>query len=95
MEPSHSSLETETPCHPSFAEKLDIVRQMVASLETVTIAGQRHLMGKVLAFVDGQIDRVVLRASPPNRQFLLQELALLRNETDRQLPSVPVFGRRA
>ncbi len=94
MELSHSTAETENIPQPSLAEKLEIVRQMVASLETVTIAGQRHLMTKVLAFVDGQVDRAV-RGSSLDRRRLLEQLALLKHETDRQLPSVPVFGRRA
>ena len=80
---------------PSLVEKLTTIRQMLATLETVTIAGQRHLMTKVVAFVDGQVSRAISQAGPGNRRMLLEQLMLLKGEAGRQLPSVPVFGARA
>jgi len=79
----------------SLAEELATIRQMVATLDTVTIAGQRHLMAKVLAFVDGQVEQAIRHAGSGNRGMLLEQLALLKRESDRQLPSVPDFGQRA
>jgi len=92
---THSIPEGHTPQPTSLAEKLATIRQMVATLDTVTIAGQRHLMAKVLAFVGGQVERAIRHAGAGNRGMLLEQLALLKRESDRQLPSVPAFGQRA
>ena len=95
MQLTYSNPGSEVPRPPSLADKLATIRQMVASLETVTIAGQRHLMTKVLDFVDGQVARTIAGAGRGNGHMLLQQLTLLRNETGRPLPSVPAFGERA
>jgi hypothetical protein len=80
---------------PSLGEEFATIRQMLATLDSLTIAGQRHLMAKVVSFVDGQMTRVLQHVGPGNRRTLLDQLALLKGESDRQLPSVPVFGQRA
>jgi hypothetical protein len=95
MKPTHSISEYFGRRPPSLAGRLTTVRQMLATLDTVTIASQRHLMTKVLAFVDGQVERAIKHAGAGNRGMLLDQLALLRRESDRQLPSVPAFGERA
>ena len=95
MQLPHPTSEAHASPTPSFADKLATIRQMLASLDTLTIAGQRHLMAKVLAFVDGQVQRVIHHAGPRNRGMLLEQLAVLRRESDRQLPSVATFGERA
>jgi hypothetical protein len=79
----------------TLVEKLTTIRQMLETLDTLTHAGQRHLMSKVVAFVGGQVDRAIHHASPGNDHILREELTLLKRESDRQLPSVPVFGARA
>jgi len=56
-------LEANAP-PTSLAEKLATIRQMLTTLDTVTIAGQRHLMTKVLAFVDGQVQRSAIIRAP-------------------------------
>jgi hypothetical protein len=93
MDSPRSISEDHTP--RSLADKLATVRQMLATLNTVTIAGQRHVMTKVLAFVDGQVGRAIGQGAAGNRRVLLEQLALLRRESDRQLPSVPSFGETA
>jgi hypothetical protein len=90
------SISEEQASRPSFlADKLTTIREMLASLDTLTFAGQRHLMTKVIAFVDPQVHRVIDHAPPGERGRLLEELSFLRRESDRQLPSVPAFGERA
>jgi hypothetical protein len=95
MEATPSTSESQIPHRPSLAEELTTIRQMLAALDTVTTAGQHHLMAKVLAFVEGQVDRVIQRPGPCNGHMLLEQLALLRHESDRQLPSASAFGERA
>ena len=87
MEPIHSISEE--------ALRLTTIRQMLATLDTLTIAGQRHLMSKVVAFVSGQVERVVREGGRVNRRMLLDQLTLLKRESDRQLPSVSTFSARA
>ena len=95
MELTHSTSGGHTH-HPTLlADKLATIRQMLASLDTLTIAGQRHLMTKVLAFLDSHVDRLIHQAGHGKRSMLLEQLVLLRRESDRQLPSVPAFGERA
>jgi hypothetical protein len=78
-----------------LAEELTTIRQMLATLDTLTIAGQRHLMTKVIAFVDIQVERAIQRTGTEDDGTLVEQLALLRRESDRQVPSVPAFGERA
>jgi hypothetical protein len=93
--PTNSTSEDRAPRPPSLADDLITIRQMLATLDTLTIAGQRHLMTKVTAFVDGQVERALQRAGTANGGALVEQLAFLRHESDRQLPSVPAFGERA
>jgi len=95
MQVTHSISEGHTPTPTSLADKQATIRQMLATLDTLTIAGQRHLMAKVLAFVEGQVDRAIRHTGAGNRGMLLEQLALLKRESDRPLPSVPAFGERA
>ena len=95
MELTQSIAEDRVSPSPSLVAGLTTVRQMIATLDTLTIAGRSHLMAKVLAFVGGQVDRALRCAGPANGRMLLEQLALLKGEADRQLPSVQVFGPRA
>jgi hypothetical protein len=95
MELPQSISEAPATRTPSLADKLATIRQMLATLDTLTIAGRNHLMAKVLAFVDGQVQGVIHHAGHRNRGMLLEQLAVLRRESDRQLPSVVAFGERA
>lgn len=95
MELSRSPSEHSQQQSPTLADKVATVREMLARLDTVTIAGQRHLMGKVVAVVDSQAERAIHHAEPGRGRAWLDDLAFLRHESDRQLPSVPAFGARA
>jgi hypothetical protein len=68
---------------------------MLPTLETLTTAGQHHIMNKVVAFIDDQVDRMVRRASPGNQRMLAEQLVCLKRESDRLLPDVREFTRRA
>jgi hypothetical protein len=64
MELPRSISEAHATRTPSLADKLATIRQMLATLDTLTIAGRRHLMAKVLAFVDGQVQRSAIIRAP-------------------------------
>jgi hypothetical protein len=74
---------------------LATIRQMLAALETVTTAGQSHLMSKLIAIIDGEVSRALGRGGPRNDAMLREQLALLKREADRPAPSVPAFVDRA
>ena len=52
-------------------------------------------MSKVVAFVSGHVERVMRQAGHGNRHMLLEQLTLLKRESDRQLPSPSAFSDRA
>jgi len=95
MELTHSISGEHGPRLPALVDKLATIRQMLASLDTLTIAGQRHLMTKVLAFVEDHAQRMVHRAGSCTHSALRDDLALLRHESERPLPSTAAFGERA
>lgn len=80
---------------PTPGEKLTTIRQMLATLDTLTIAGRRHLMSKVVTFLGDQVELAIRHPGLGNRCVLPDQLALLKGESVRQLPSVPVFVERA
>jgi hypothetical protein len=80
---------------PPPPDKLKTIRQMLATIETLTMAGQRHLMAKVVAQVAGEVDRALHRAAPGDRRTLIDQVAQLSDVADRQFPSVTVFRERA
>lgn len=95
MEQTHPPLGDHMPSSTLLASNLETLREMVVSLDTLTIAGQRHLMMKVIAFLDGYVGRLLHEASHGRRAVLFERLTDLRRESARQLPSVRAFGERA
>jgi len=71
------------------------IREMLSTLDTVTHAGQQHLMNRVVDFVQAQVQQACRRASSGNRRMLLEQLDLIKREAGRRLPSVPAFRPRA
>jgi hypothetical protein len=88
---------TDEPVAPwvGTADPIDTVREMLAMLETITIAGQRHVMEKVTVFAEARIGRVARRAGPAARRVLWEQLDCLRREAERIVPDVATFTRRA
>jgi hypothetical protein len=43
------------------------IREMVAMLDTITFAGQRHVMSKIVDFMDEHVRDVLLRLGPQTR----------------------------
>ncbi|HVU34660.1 MAG TPA: hypothetical protein VHE61_14595 [Opitutaceae bacterium] len=78
-----------------LAARMLTIREMLANLDTLTIAGQQHLMNRVAAFIEGQVTEVPRGAGGANRRMLTEQLELLKHESGRPLPSVSAFRRRA
>jgi hypothetical protein len=74
--------------------RLAVAREMLVTLETLTNAGQRHLMAKVVSFIEGQVAQAPA-ARGRQRALATQLLAQLRRESDRPFPEVAAFRSRA
>lgn len=94
MEPTRSVAEQHEPTPALLADQVRTIREMLRTLDAQTIAGQHHVIDKVVAFVAPQIERAMLRLGPRNRRMLLEQLVLFKTEATRQVPAVPVFVRR-
>lgn len=76
------------------ASRLAVAREMISTLETLTNAGQRHFMAKVVIFIEGQV-AAAGPVSEDARDAALQSLEQLRRESARPLPDVVTFRNRA
>jgi hypothetical protein len=78
-----------------LAARISTIREVLASLDTLTIAGRQHAMGRVAAFIEGQITQAAQRVGGGNRRTLADQVDLLKHEAGRQMPSVTAFRQRA
>ncbi|HXT97645.1 MAG TPA: hypothetical protein VN853_15190 [Polyangia bacterium] len=76
------------------SSRLAVAREMISTLETLTNAGQRHFMAKVVVFIEGQV-AAAGEVSEDDRDAALQSLEQLRRESARPLPDVVTFRNRA
>lgn len=74
---------------------LPVIREMLLMLDSLTIAGQRHLMEKVVHFVEGQLPRVAVTLTRRNQLAVSTLLQELRHQSDRLVPDVATFSRGA
>lgn len=74
---------------------LSVIREMLVMLDNLTIAGQRHLMEKVVHFVEEQVPRLTVAVSRRNHAAVATILEGLRRESDRLVPDVAAFSRGA
>jgi hypothetical protein len=79
----------------SLSRQLGIVREMLPTLDTVSAAGQKHIMGKVVAFIQAQAARACRDLSRRNQEMFAELLELLTHESRRLLPDVRIFSHRA
>jgi hypothetical protein len=75
--------------------QFSVIREMLGNLETVTIAGQHHVIDKVIAFVDARVRHAATRTNRLNRATLMDLMAHLRNESDCRFPDSTRFAQRA
>jgi hypothetical protein len=74
---------------------LSVIREMLVMLDNLTIAGQRHLMEKVVHFVEEQVPRLATSVSRRNHAAVATILEELHHESDRLVPDVAAFSRGA
>jgi hypothetical protein len=79
----------------SPAWQVSVIGDMLATLDTLTTAGQHHVMGKVVAVVREQVRRASPLVSWPEREMLAGLVEDLEHESDRRSPDLAVFMPRA
>jgi hypothetical protein len=91
----------ELPPHRRQGERallegqLSVIREMLGMLDTITIAGQRHLMEKVVTFVEPHARAAVIRPSARRRDMLFELVVQLRKESERLVPDSARFTAHA
>jgi hypothetical protein len=93
--PSHSlELAPSRAVAPLLApSRLAVAREMLVTLETLTNAGQQHLMAKVVTFIEGHIAKAL--PGVRDRQRAAALLTRLKRESERPAPDVATFRDHA
>src|SRR5580698_1076653 len=79
----------------SFSWQVSVLGDMVATLDTLTTAGQQHVIGKVVAVVRDQVQRAAPLVSRREREILAGLVEDMAHESDRVSPDLSVFTPRA
>jgi hypothetical protein len=79
----------------SLSWQVSVLGDMVATLDTLTTAGQQHIIGKVLAVVRDQVQRAAPLVTRREREILAGLVEEMAHESDRVSPDLSVFTPRA
>jgi len=74
---------------------LDVVKDLLGDLETVTTAGLGFTMGKVVGLLRRELDAVESALGEPERRVMERALDDLGHESSRWLPDAGRFVARA
>ena len=77
----------------SRAGSVSIVEEMVFTLDTLTTAGQRHIMNKVVGFIRLRLRYVMYNAGRRHERAFVELLRDLDREAARPLPDVALFSQ--
>jgi len=78
-----------------LARPLSVIREMLGMLDTLTIAGQRHLMEKVVGFVEACARAAVTHPNARRRETVFELVVQLRKESERLVPDSLRFTAQA
>jgi hypothetical protein len=81
--------------YPSLSWQLSVIREMLRTFDTLTTAGQRYNMTKIVAFSRDQVARACDRVSRRHQSAFVHLLEKLDRESARPLPDTFRFGERA
>ena len=95
MTPSIEFSAAQRPGDGAFLSRLPTIREMLGSLDTVTITGRQHLMAKVVGFIREQGQDAVRNAGRRDQRIAIALLDGLVVESNRPLPDVHEFAHRA
>ena len=80
---------------PEAPDRLDDIRWMVHSMETLTLAGQRHEMKKTVSLLEQDVIHGRSHNSSSKLETIESLLAALRREAGRLLPDIRSFAAQA
>ena len=80
---------------PSFDRQIPTIREMLGSLDTLTVNGRQHLMTKVVGFLREYEADVAPRIGRHNQRIVLELLDRLAAESKRPMPDVQQFAHWA
>ena len=78
-----------------LSERVGIARELLTSLTDATRSGQRHLMGRVLEILQGDIIRPTVRLTQPQVVAVVAAVTELQHEAARAAPDIDLFCARA
>lgn len=78
-----------------LARLLPIIREIVSDLETLTLAGQRLTMVKVVELIQDRVRELAPFVGPRNGQAIQELVERLGHEADHRYPDVAVFTNGA
>ena len=79
----------------AFAERLNVVNELMGTLELVTRAGQQHVMSRILSILRGEILSLGFPLAAADLASLLDAMAELEHEAGRIAPTAAAFNRHA
>jgi hypothetical protein len=91
---AHDMMQTISDLPAPAVHQFGVIKEMLDAIETTTIAGQRYVMGKVVAFLHGEVGRAG-RLVGPRRRAVLAWLDELAGQAERIVPDVRLFNGRA
>jgi hypothetical protein len=77
------------------SRQLSVIPEMLATLDTLTTAGQHHTIGKVVAFIQEQVRHAIPRVSRRNQATLSELMEHLKQESERLFPDPASVSRHA
>jgi len=95
MMPSIESASLQPPRDGSFLSHLPTIREMLGSLDTLTITGRQHLMAKVVGFIRDRGGDAVRNVGWRDQRVAIELLDGLAVESSRPMPDVHEFAHRA
>jgi hypothetical protein len=93
-DPANDTSERSEPS-VSFLDRLEAIRQLMASLDLVTRSGQNHVMHKVLILLRREFLRAGLSLTDPRRIAAMRALKELEYEAGRIAPGLVSFNGHA
>ena len=78
-----------------LSRQRSVIPEMLARLDTLTIAGQHHVLGKVITFIEHQVRCASPLVGRRNRATLAGLMERLKQESERLFPDLPSVNRHA
>lgn len=91
-----SSVATAAPSRPLpypqvHMAELAVIREMLASLDSLTHAGRHHVMAKITAFMQARVAPAIAGRGPAERARIVELIDRVKHEAGRPLPVVLSF----